>query len=141
MDNVSKEERSRIMGLVKQQDTKPEMFIRSLLHRNGFRYRLHDKRLPGKPDLVFPKFKTILFVHGCFWHGHNKSSCKLARIPKSKIDFWTDKILQNRDRDTKNITSLEEKGWRVLIVWECELSDKELLKQLILDIKCCTTSL
>jgi len=138
VDNISKEERSHVMSLVKQKDTKPEMIVRSYLHRKGLRYRLHNKTLPGKPDLVFPKYKTIVFVHGCFWHGHGDPQCKLARIPKSRVEFWTNKIKGNRERDTGNKKKLEIMGWRVLTIWECELSGQESLKKLFNAIKSCS---
>lgn len=134
MDNISKEDRSRVMAAVKQKDTKPEMKVRSFLHKNGLRYRLHDNKLPGKPDLVFPRFRTVLFVHGCFWHGHSDEQCKLSRIPKSNVKFWKDKILANRQRDEKNIKRLQELGWSVVVIWECQLSNCEALDGLALQI-------
>lgn len=122
------------MSLVKQKNTKPEIIVRSFLHRKGLRYRLHDKTLNGKPDLVFPKYKTIVFVHGCFWHGHDSPLCKLARTPKSKIDFWTAKVVRTKERDTSNMAILKSTGWRTLIIWECELSKQESLERLFLNI-------
>jgi DNA mismatch endonuclease (patch repair protein) len=123
------------MAAVKHKDTKPEMKVRSFLHRHGLRYRLHDNKLPGKPDLVFPKYRTVLFVHGCFWHGHPDEQCKLARIPKSNVKFWSEKISGNRERDEKNIERLQELGWNVVVIWECQLSNSELLGGLPLRIK------
>lgn len=134
MDNISKKERSHIMSLVKQKNTKPEMFVRSFLHRKGLRYRLHDNKLPGKPDLVFPKYKTVVFIHGCFWHGHDDPKCKLARIPKSRVEFWTNKVKSNHERDIKNKEILQAMGWRVLTIWECELTEQKSLERLFYDI-------
>lgn len=134
-DNLSKEERSHIMSLVKQENTKPEMVVRSYLHRKGLRYLLHDKSKPGKPDLVFPKYKTIVFINGCFWHGHDDPECKLARIPKSRTEFWINKIKSNRERDIKNKAILEKTGWKVLIIWECELIKKDSLEKLFNEIR------
>lgn len=135
VDNISKEERSHIMSLVKQKDTRPEMMVRSYLHRKGLRYRLHDKRMPGKPDLVFRRYKTVVFVHGCFWHGHDDRSCKLARTPKSRVEFWINKVQRNRERDIQNKKQLEAMGWRVLTIWECELVKQDSLDLLYNTIK------
>jgi len=119
-------ERSRIMRAVKAKDTGPEMIVRRMLHKLGYRYRLHRKDLPGNPDLVFPSRKAVIFVHGCFWHGHG---CKRgARIPKTNTKYWTNKIRHNVQRDAQAIKELEALGWRVLIVWECELKQLELLQ-------------
>jgi len=135
VDNLSKEERSRVMALVKQKDTRPEMTVRSFLHRRGLRYRLHDKRLPGKPDMVFPKYKTVVFVHGCFWHGHSDPDCKLARTPKSNVKFWKDKVSGNQERDKRNVEQLQKMGWRVLLIWECQIGNKNLLEDLVVAIR------
>ena len=99
----------------------PEITLRSALHRTGLRYRLHDDRLPGTPDLVFPRYKAIVFVHGCFWHAHG---CSRSTIPKSRQDFWLKKFRTNRERDRRNVTQLRGMGWRVLTVWECLLNGK-----------------
>jgi len=123
VDNVSKKRRSEVMSLVKQKDTRPEMTVRRYLHNVGLRYRLHVKDLPGKPDLVFPKYKSVLFVHGCFWHGHNDPKCKLARTPKSNVKFWKDKIQGNHKRDQKHRKKLEAMGWRIFEIWECQIRD------------------
>lgn len=124
VDVHSKEVRSYNMSQVKGRDTKPELLIRKFLFAKGLRYRLHDKKLPGKPDIVLPKYKTVIFVHGCFWHGHN--NCKYASIPKTRTEFWTAKIEGNKQRDKKNIEQLKNKGWNVLIVYGCELKkDKQ----------------
>ena len=129
-DTVSPKRRSEIMASVGQKNTKPEMVVRSYLHRKGLRYRLHVKDLPGNPDLVFPRFNTVLFVNGCFWHGHEDKNCKLARTPKSNIEFWTNKVLGNKERDNKNCARLEKLGWRVIVVWECELTTTERLEKI-----------
>ncbi|MBI5520462.1 MAG: DNA mismatch endonuclease Vsr [Desulfovibrio sp.] len=111
--------RSEIMGRIRSKDTKPELLVRRTLHRLGFRYRLHVKDLPGKPDLVFPSRRTVLFVQGCFWHGHD---CKVGnRAPKTNQDYWREKIARNRNRDVISAMRLVEAGWKVLVVWECEL--------------------
>lgn len=118
-DVFSPEKRSEIMRAVKGKDTKPEVALRKQLFALGYRYRLNVKGLPGKPDLVFPKYKTALFVHGCFWHGHK---CKRGkRVPKTNEAYWTEKIARNKARDKKNTAALEKLGWRVIAVWECEL--------------------
>jgi DNA mismatch endonuclease (patch repair protein) len=123
-------ERSRIMRAVKGKDTKPERIVRSLLHRAGYRFRLHKPGLPGKPDLVFPSRQKAIFVHGCFWHGHD---CKRgAREPIANAAYWREKIARNRDRDRAHRLSLEACGWSSIVVWECELKDREeLLSRLI----------
>lgn len=118
-DVVSPAVRSRMMSGIRGKDTKPEMIVRRGLHRLGFRFRLHDKSLPGKPDLVFPKYKTVVFVHGCFWHRHD---CKYFKWPKTRPNFWRDKILGNVERDQQHIRELEATGWQVLVVWECGLN-------------------
>lgn len=116
------------MSRVRGRDTKPEMLVRRLTHGMGYRYRLHRRGLPGSPDLVFPSRMKVIFVHGCFWHQHSDSGCKLARPPKSKLDFWGPKLETNRERDERNIVSLGELGWDVLIIWECQTKDREKLQ-------------
>jgi len=105
------------MGSVRQKGTGPELRIRKALHRLGFRYRLNDRNLPGSPDLVFPKYKAVIFVHGCFWHRHG---CRHTTTPSTRKDFWEDKFRANVERDERKIRELEKSGWRVLVVWECE---------------------
>ncbi len=118
-DVFSPEKRSAIMRAVKSEHTKPEITLRKALHRLGYRYRLNVRDLPGKPDLVFPKYQTVLFVHGCFWHGHH---CKRGkRIPKTNTAYWTEKIARNKARDKKNAAALRVLGWRVITIWECKL--------------------
>ena len=110
------------MSHIRSKETKPENVVRKFLFSNGFRYRKNDKRYPGKPDIVLPKYKTIIFVHGCFWHQH--PGCKAARIPNTNSDFWRDKFIRNIARDEKDQQILKELGWRVIVVWECEISNK-----------------
>jgi DNA mismatch endonuclease Vsr len=126
VDVVTPEKRSEIMSKVRGKDTGPEMKVRRLVHGMGYRYRLHVGKLPGRPDLVFPGRRKIIFVHGCFWHGHRR--CKLGRIPKSRVEFWTSKIAGNRSRDSKNIRKISSLGWRSMTVWECQLRDIEKLR-------------
>lgn len=118
--------RSAQMALVRGKDTKPELRVRRALHAAGLRYRLHRKDLAGKPDLVFPSLKTVVFVHGCFWHQHPDPHCKLARMPKSRLDFWGPKLAGNRARDERVKKALEDQGWRVVEVWECETKPDDL---------------
>jgi DNA mismatch endonuclease (patch repair protein) len=118
-------DRSAQMALIRSRNTKPEMRVRKWLHAAGLRYRLWEKRLPGKPDLVFPARQLAVFVHGCFWHGH--ADCKKARIPKTKRDYWIPKLKHNAVRDRRNVEELCRLGWRVLVIWECEtVSEKHL---------------
>jgi DNA mismatch endonuclease (patch repair protein) len=121
VDVVDKKTRSRMMSGIRGKDTQPELIIRKALHREGFRYRLHDKRLPGKPDLVFPKYNAVIFIHGCFWHGHG---CHLFKWPKTRKEFWRKKINRNKEVDKRNYKKLKEEGWYILIVWECALKGK-----------------
>lgn len=120
---MSPEERSRLMATVRSKDTKPEMLVRRLVHGMGFRYRLHRKDLPGSPDLVFPSRKAVIFVHGCFWHRH--PGCKGASTPKSNEDFWIQKFDENVARDKRNLEALQNSGWKVLTIWECETRNIE----------------
>lgn len=135
-DVHSKEVRSYNMSKIKGKNTKPEIIVRKFLFSQGFRYRLHDKNLPGKPDIVLPKHKVVVFVNGCFWHGHN--NCKLYVIPKTRTEWWISKINKTLANDVVNLKALHQKGWKVIIVWECELKPKlreetlvKLLKKLI----------
>lgn len=124
-DRISREHRSWNMSRIRGTDTKPELIVRSLLHRMGYRFRLRRKDLPGKPDIVLPKFRTVVFVHGCFWHRHGR--CKYAYTPKTRIEFWTTKFRQNVDRDSRVRRELHALGWNSVVVWECELRDLEKL--------------
>lgn len=123
-DTMTKEQRHKCMAAVKSKDTKPEMLVRRYLHAHGWRYGLHNRKLPGCPDLVFRQIKTVVFIHGCFWHGHK--DCKYFRLPKSNEDFWKPKIERNIDRDAKVKEELERQGWNVIVVWECDLKNKSL---------------
>lgn len=115
------------MSRIRDRDTKPEKLVRSLLHRLGYRFRLHRKDLPGRPDIVLPKYRTAIFVHGCFWHRHR--GCKYAYQPKSRVEFWKKKFLDTVKRDKRNQNELKELGWKVIIVWECELANSGMLQQ------------
>ena len=127
-DTLTKAERSERMSRVRGKDTKPEMIVRRMVHGMGYRYRLHDRRLPGSPDLVFRSRRKVIFVHGCFWHRHPDPSCKLARMPKSRQDFWGPKLEGNRERDERNRAALAREGWRQMVVWECECRHEEQLR-------------
>jgi len=125
-DTVSPEVRSRIMAAVKSKNTQPELAIRKGLHAFGFRYRLHRRDLPGRPDLVFPKYRAIIMVNGCFWHGHK---CHLFKLPLTRTDFWQEKIEGNQRRDAINLESLSKMGWRVMLIWECALKSRSKLSR------------
>ena len=130
-DVHSKETRSYNMSRIRSKDTKPELLVRKFLHKNGFRYRLHVKELPGKPDIVLPKYKTVIFIHGCFWHGHQ--GCKYHVVPKSNEFYWTSKLNKNRTRDSELELRLAQLGWNVVTIWECKLKSQvvaETLSQL-----------
>jgi len=118
-DVHNKATRSYNMSRIKGKDTKPEMIVRKFLFSKGFRYRLHDKKLPGKPDIVLPKYKTVIFINGCFWHGHE--GCRYFVVPKTRTEWWQNKISVNRENDKKSINLLNESGWSVISVFECEL--------------------
>lgn len=126
-DRISQSERSRIMAQIRAKNTKPELAVRRALHRLGFRFRLHRKDLPGKPDIVLAKHRAIIQVHGCFWHQHPSKKCKLAKLPKSRVNYWTPKLNGNRLRDDINEKRLKSAGWRVLTIWECQLEDADSL--------------
>ena len=122
-------ERSRIMRAVKSRDTAPEMTVRRLVYSMGYRYRLHRKDLPGKPDLAFKRRRKVIFIHGCFWHGHD---CKRgARVPKNNREYWETKITRNRERDRQHDEDLKREGWRVFVVWECQISEPEAVAERI----------
>ena len=123
-DTLTQQERSERMSRIRGKDSASEMRLRRLIHGMGFRYRLHVKTLPGTPDLVFPARKAVIFMHGCFWHRHQ--GCRLARMPKSRIAFWREKLEANRRRDEENMSLLNELGWRVLVIWECQMKEKDL---------------
>ncbi|MGK8204359.1 very short patch repair endonuclease [Burkholderia cenocepacia] len=123
MDNLSPELRSALMSKVRGKNTRPELVVRSALHRCGFRFRLHVGNLPGRPDIVLPRWNTVIFVHGCFWHRHQ--GCKLTTTPQTRTSFWIGKFNKNKSRDTANKLALEEIGWKVMIIWECETRNPE----------------
>ncbi|MBZ9770352.1 DNA mismatch endonuclease Vsr [Mesorhizobium sp. CA6] len=126
MDRLSPERRSYLMSRVRSKDTTPEMVVRKLVHRLGYRFRLHSCSLPGKPDLVFPSRKKIIFVHGCFWHRH--LGCAKATVPKSHTDFWQEKFDKNVRRDQHLVTELSAQGWEIMVVWQCETNDGDSLR-------------
>ncbi|MFQ5852700.1 MAG: very short patch repair endonuclease [Candidatus Binatia bacterium] len=128
-DFLTQEQRSKRMAKVRSRDTSPEMIVRRLAHRMHYRYRLHRHDLPGKPDLVFPGRRKVVFVHGCFWHGHN-CSAGLNR-PKTNKSYWVPKLERNRERDAENQARLRKLGWQVLVIWECDLRDQDRLKRLL----------
>lgn len=128
VDSVAPALRSEIMSRIRSSDTRPEMIVRRMLHKAGYRYRLHVAKLPGKPDLVFVRKQKVIFIHGCFWHMHECFG--QARIPKSNVEFWTIKLRKNKERDDRNLRELRQLGWRCLIIWECELRNEELLAKL-----------
>jgi DNA mismatch endonuclease, patch repair protein len=121
-DVVDAATRSRMMSGIRGKDTKPEMIVRRALHKGGFRYRLHDKKLPGRPDIVLPKYKTVIFVHGCFWHRHG---CKHFKWPKTRVEFWREKIEGNVRRDEMSISELKQHGWSTFVIWECQVHDAD----------------
>lgn len=130
MDIVDREARSRMMRGIRSKDTKPELAVRRLAHRMGYRFRLHRRDLPGSPDLVFAGRRKVIFVHGCYWHRH--AGCPFAYSPKSRVDFWNEKFASNVARDAAALTSLREGGWDPLIIWECESSDEDELADRLL---------
>lgn len=131
MDSLTPSQRSERMSKVRSTNTQLEWAVRRLVYGMGYRYRLHRKDLPGKPDLVFVGRRKVIFVHGCFWHRHDDPACRLARLPKSRLDFWMPKLSANKERDAKVVTRLSELGWGVLTVWECQVRDLEALKRTI----------
>lgn len=133
VDHLTVRERSWNMSRIKGKDTKPEIIVRSLLHRMGYRFRLHRRDLPGNPDIVLPKHHAVILVHGCFWHRHK--GCKYAYNPKSRVEFWQKKFDDNVKRDKRNRKTLLQEGWKVVVVWECELGDLDkLASKLVRDI-------
>lgn len=121
-DVHNKATRSYNMSRIRSKDTKPEMIVRKFLHAKGFRYRLHVKDLPGKPDIVLPKYKTVIFVHGCFWHGHE--GCRYAKVPENNREYWSPKLQYNIEKDNKSIAALKDLGWKTIILWTCTLNSK-----------------
>lgn len=136
MDALTPERRSENMRRIRSKGTKPELAVRSLVHRFGYRYRLHDNNLPGKPDLVFRSRRKVILVHGCFWHQHSDPVCKIARKPKSNLSYWGAKLRRNVARDLEHLEAFSQLGWEVLTVWECELKDESALtKRLVRFLK------
>lgn len=131
MDKLTPGRRSWLMSRVRSKNTSPELAVRRLVFRMGYRYRLHCKKLPGKPDLVFAGRRKVIFVNGCFWHGH--IGCRYARLPKTRIGYWRNKRITNRARDRANIAKLQKSGWKVLTVWQCELKDQNILSRKLYD--------
>ncbi|MFV0587700.1 very short patch repair endonuclease [Bacteroides reticulotermitis] len=135
-DIYSKSKRSEIMSHISGKETKPEIIVRKFLFANGFRFRKNVINLPGKPDIVLPKYKTIIFIHGCFWHGH---TCKRGVLPTTNVEFWKTKIGENIERDKRNIAEFEKNDWLVIVIWQCEIKNiklqKERLEKLLLEIK------
>lgn len=129
MDKISPAQRSDNMRAIRSTGSKPEMTVRRLVHGMGYRYRLHAKQLPGKPDLVFAIRRKVIFVHGCFWHQHPKAGCRDARPPKSNLDYWRPKLVRNKQRDRLALVQLRKSGWQALIIWGCETKDESRLKR------------
>jgi DNA mismatch endonuclease, patch repair protein len=129
MDKLTPARRSENMRRIKSKNTKPEMVVRSTIHRMGFRYRLHRKDLPGNPDIVFPALRKVIFVHGCFWHGHQSLGCADGRVPKSRLDYWLPKLQRNRARDLAAEKELTQSDWQVLTIWDCETIDPAALRR------------
>lgn len=129
-DILTSEQRSLLMSKIRSKDTGIELFVRSYFFARGLRYRLHSRNMPGKPDLVLNKYNTIVFIHGCFWHGHNSKRCSIARMPKSNVEFWREKIKYNQLRDRKNIKYYKSLGYKVFILWECKIKSKDSHKYL-----------
>ncbi len=125
IDKISQSRRSENMRRIRDRDTSPEMTVRRLTHSMGYRYRLRRKDLPGRPDLVFSGRRKVIFVHGCFWHQHPDPRCQDSRLPKSNTAYWTPKLRRNRERDQEHVQQLQAEGWRVLVIWECELKDTD----------------
>lgn len=130
-DSLSKQDRSDRMRCITSKNTRPEMIVRKTVHAMGYRYRLHQRNLPGSPDLVFPSRRKVIFIHGCFWHRHGDPLCKLSRLPKTRLDFWLPKLEANAQRDTLALANLDILGWSALVLWECELKDRASLQSRI----------
>jgi DNA mismatch endonuclease (patch repair protein) len=128
-DIVTPAVRSRMMSGIRGKNTKPEILVRSFLHRRGLRFRLHSSKLPGRPDLVLPRYRSVVFVHGCFWHQH--PGCRFAYMPKSNVERWQKKFSENRARDFEAVRALEAQGWSVFTIWECQVRDDAALEQLV----------
>ena len=132
VDHLSPEKRSAIMRSIRAKNTKPELRVRQMLHRSGYRFRIHAPKLPGKPDLAFTKRKKVVFVHGCFWHQHPDSECRDAKRPTSNSDYWLPKLKRTQERDQKHQEALRRAGWDVLVLWECELTRENAIEKRVL---------
>jgi len=132
-DVHTKAQRSFNMSRIRSAHTKPEMLVRKFLHAQGYRYRLHDKKLPGKPDMVLPRYKTVILIHGCFWHGHN--NCRYYVVPKTRTQWWLNKITANQANDAKAVKALKKDGWKIITVWECNLKPAKVEKTLAALVK------
>lgn len=130
-DKIPSHQRSENMRKIRSKGMKPEMAVRQLVHSLGYRYRLHGKGLPGKPDLVFTSRKKVIFVNGCFWHQHADASCRITRVPKSNLEFWVPKLERTQKRDQENLRKLWEAGWEAMVLWECQLKDGNQLRKKI----------
>ena len=128
-DKLTKDRRSANMAAIRSKDMKPELIVRRLVHAMGYRYRLHRKGLPGKPDLAFGPKRKVIFVHGCFWHQHDKADCLDGRLPKSNTGYWGPKLQRNAERDQRNLAELSKLGWDALVIWECETKDSDALRR------------
>lgn len=133
MDRLPPARRSQNMAAIRSKDMKPELTVRKTLHRLGFRYRLHQKSLPGKPDIVLVSKKKVIFVNGCFWHSHLSAQCPDGRIPKSNLEYWEPKLRGNVERDCRNQAALQAAGWQVLVIWECETKNIDALRRRLLE--------
>ena len=131
-DDRSPAERSLNMSHIRSRDTSPELKVRSMIHRAGYRYRLHVKEMPGKPDIVMPRYRTAIFVNGCFWHRH--LDCRYATMPKTNIDYWQQKFKRNVDRDQETYNALKQDGWSIVVIWECQTRDRNRLSKLLAEI-------
>lgn len=131
VDTLTPAERSYRMSLIRSKGMRPEATVRSLVHQMGYRFRLHRRDLPGTPDLVLPKYRSVIFVNGCFWHWHPDAKCPIARLPKSNLSYWQPKLARTRERDRMQVTALKESGWRVLTIWECNLRDLDAVAKTI----------
>ncbi|MCY4143757.1 MAG: DNA mismatch endonuclease Vsr [Gammaproteobacteria bacterium] len=129
MDTVTTQKRSEIMGRIRSKNSKPELLVRRFLHANGFRFRLHNRNLPGTPDIVLPRYQTVILVHGCFWHRHD--NCPYASIPSSNREYWINKFKNNKERDKRNLKDLRKAGFDVIVIWECELNSTNALSSLL----------
>jgi DNA mismatch endonuclease (patch repair protein) len=136
VDTMTPLQRSQNMARIRGKDTLPELLVRRLIHRMGFRFRLHRRDLPGRPDIVFPGRCKVIFIHGCFWHHHQSPDCRNAVMPKTRTDWWAAKFTANAARDMRNETKLAEAGWDVLVLWECELSNPDLSDRIRSFLKC-----